>query len=299
MDERITFYPAKRPGTIFHISLMLVFTAAGIWGISGVTSVEMAPQLLPYLALIILFLIMVPYLLYRLYALHRSSYIMERGGITLHWGWRSVTLPMNRIKWVYRDVDLETSPRPPAIRWPGSVTGIRTFQRGPEVEFLASRGKNLIIIAADDRYYAISPLLTEEFVSTYQDLVELGAIYALSEESIQPYLVISDIAKNRPAWVMILVGGLLNISFLIWVLLVIPSRETISLGFRPDGLPRESLESVRLILFPILNSSAYLANLILGLFMFRNRNYRALAYLLWAGGILTALLFHIGLAFIL
>jgi hypothetical protein len=299
MDERITFNPARRFGTIFHIALMLVFTAAGIWGISGVSAAEMAPQLLPYLALIGLFLVIVPFMLYRLYALHRSAYILERGGITLQWGWRSVTLPMNEVKWVYRDADLETTPRPPAIRWPGSVTGIRTFQRGPEVEFMASRGKNLVIIAAEDRYYAISPLLTDAFVSTYQDLTELGAIHALSGESIQPYLVISEITKRRPAWMMILIGGLLNISFLIWVLRVIPTRESISLGFRPNGLPRESLESVRLILFPILNSSAYLANLILGLFMFHNRNYRALAYLLWAAGILTAALFHIGLAFIL
>lgn len=299
MDERITFYPSKRVGTIFHIVLMVIFSAAGVWGISGVSAAEMAPQLLPYLALIILFLIMVPYLFYRLYALHRSAYILERGGITLLWGWRSVTLPMDQIKWVYRDADLEIPPQPPAIRWPGAVTGVRIFQRGPEVEFMASRGKNLVIIAANDRYYAISPHFVEELLSTYHDLIELGALYTLSEESIQPNLVISEITANRSGLGMILVGALLNISLLIWVLQVIPSRESISLGFRPDGLPRESLESVRLILFPILNSSAYLANLILGLFMFRNADNRALAYILWGAGILTATLFHIGLYFIL
>ena len=299
MDERITFYPPRRKGTIFQIALMALFTAAGIWGISGVYRAEMAPQLLPYLALIILFLVMVPYLIYRLYALHRSAYILERGGITLHWGWRSVTLPMDQIKWAYKDADLETAPRPPAIRWPGSVTGTRRFQRGPEVEFLASRRRNLVIIAAEDRYYAISPLYVEELLSTYHDLIELGAIYSLPRESVQPNLVITEIVKNPLGLGMILAGALLNISFLIWVLRVIPSRESISLGFRPDGLPRESLDSVRLILFPILNSSAYLADLILGLFMFRSPEYQALAYILWGAGILTALLFHIGLGFIL
>jgi hypothetical protein len=299
MDERITFYPSKRVGTIFHITLMLIFSGAGIWGISGVASAEMAPQLLPYLALIILFLIMVPYLFYRLYALHRSAYILERGGITLHWGWRSVTLPMDQINWVYKDDDLEIAPRPPALHWPGAVTGIRKFQRGPEVEFMASRGRNLVIISANNRYYAISPLLVEEMTSTYQELIELGAIFTLTGESIQPNLVITEIRENRLGLGMILAGGLLNVSLLIWVLQIIPSRESISLGFRPDGLLREPLESVRLILFPILNSSAFLANLILGLFMFRNEENRALAYLLWGAGILTALLFHLGLVFIL
>jgi hypothetical protein len=56
---------------------------------------------------------------------------------------------------------------------------------------------------------------------------------------------------------------------------------------------------VRLILFPIISSSAYLANLILGLFLFRNPENRGQAYILWSAGILTGLLFHIGLLFIL
>lgn len=299
MDERITFYPPKRTGTVIHITLMLIFSAGGIWGIWGVSTVEMAPQLLPYLALIILFLVMVPYLIYHLYALHRSAYILERGGITLQWGWRSVTLPMDQVKWVYRDVDLETPPQPPALHWPGSVTGVRKFQRGPEVEFLASRAKKLVIISASDRYYAISPFYLDELISTYHDLIELGSLHTLPGESIQPDLVITEITKNRLTLGMILAGALLNISLLLWTLRVIPTRESISLGFRPDGLPRQALESVRLILFPILNSSAYLANLVLGLFMFRNPENRSLAYILWAAGVLTALLFHIGLRLIL
>ena len=299
MDERITFYPAKRAGTIVHIALMLIFCAAGVWGIWGASTAEMAPQLLPYLALVLLFLVTVPYLIYRLYSLHRSAYILERGGITLQWGWRTVTLPMNKVKWVYRDTDLEIPPKPPSLRWPGAVTGVRKFQRGPEVEFLASRAKRLVIISAENRYYGISPLYRDEFISTYQDLIELGSLQTLPELSIQPDLVMMEISKNRLSLGMILAGALLNISLLIWVLQVIPSRETISLGFRPDGGLRESLESIRLILFPILNSSAYLANLVLGLFMYRTPENRVLAYILWGAGILTALFFHIGLSLIL
>jgi hypothetical protein len=278
---------------------MLLFSAAGIWGIWGITTADMAPQLLPYLALILQFLIIVPYLIYRLYALHRSGYILQRGGITLQWGWRKETLPMDQINWVYRDSDLETSPKPPALHWPGAVTGIRKFQRGPEVEFLASRSKQLIIISAKDRYYAISPLYVDELIATYQDLIELGSLQSLPRASIQPNLVITEISTNRFSLGMIVLGVVLNISLLIWVLQVIPSRETISLGFRPDGLLREPLDSVRLILFPILNSSAYLANLVLGLFLYRSPENRVLAYILWGSGVLTAVLFHIGLGFIL
>jgi hypothetical protein len=259
----------------------------------------MAPQLLPYLALILLFLITVPYLFYRLYALHRSAYTLERGGITLQWGWRTEILPMDQINWVYRDNDLEQAPKPPAVHWPGAVTGIRKFQRGPVVEFLASRTNQLVIISTTERYYAISPRYVDEFLATYQDLIELGSLQPLSVISIQPTRVITEISTNRVSLGLILAGLVLSSSLVIWVLQVIPSRETISLGFRPNGLPRESLDSVRLILFPILNSTAFLANLVLGLFLYRTPQNRALAYILWITGIVTALLFHLGLIFIL
>ncbi len=299
MEEKLTFYPPKQLGTIIHLLLMIIFSAAGIWGIWGVSNVEVAPQLLPYIALIILFLATVPYLIYTLYALHRSEYILERGGIKLHWGWRTESLPMEEVDWIYRVEDLETAPHLPLIRWPGAVTGVRRFQRGPEVEYLSSRTNGLVIIATGDRYYAITPNNVNQFLSTYHELIELGSISPISSESIQPALILSEVYKNKPILWILIGGGLLNISLLIWTLLVIPSRELISLGFTPGGIPRERLGSIRLVLFPILNTTAYLANLILGLFLFRNTENRFLAYLLWGASIVVAILFHIGMIIIL
>ena len=286
-------------GTIIHLLLMLLFSAAGVWGIWGVSNVDVAPQLLPYIALIILFLATVPYLIYTLYALHRSEYILERGGIKLNWGWRTESLPMEEVDWIYRVEDLETAPHLPIIHWPGAVTGVRRFQRGPEVEYLSSRTKGLVIIAAGERYYAISPNHVHEFISAYHELTELGAINPISPESVQPALILSEVFKIRAILWILIAGGLLNISLLIWTLLVIPSRDLVSLGFTSAGVPREGLDSVRLVLFPVLNTTAYLANLILGLFLFRNQENRFLAYLLWGASVIVAILFHIGMIFIL
>ena len=299
MEEKFTFYPPKQMGTIIHVMLMLIFSAGGVWGIWGVSHVDIAPQLLPYIALIILFLATVPYLIYRLYALHRSAYILERGGIILHWGWRSENLPMEKVDWVYRVEDLETAPPLPIIHWPGAVTGVRRFQRGSEVEYLASGTRGLIIISTDNRYYAVSPSQINEFISTYHALTELGTISPIAPGSVQPALILSEVFKIRPILWILIGGGLLNISLLIWTLLVIPSRDLISLGFTPAGVPHEGLDSVRLVLFPVLNTTAYLANLVLGLFLFRNQENRFLAYLLWTGSLLVAILFHIGMLFIL
>ena len=299
MEESRTFYPPKDLGTVIHLLLMVIFSAAGVWGIWGVSNVEVAPELLPYIALIILFLATVPFLIYRLYALHRSAYTLERGGIRLDWGWRSESLPMDQVNWVYKVEDLETAPQLPFIHWPGAVTGVRRFQRGPEVEYLASRTKELVIISAGERYYAVSPSRVNDFISTYNELTELGAISSLPEDSVQPALILTDIVKIKPILWTLIGGGMLTISLLIWTLLVIPSRELVSLGFTAYGVPHQGLDSVRLVLFPIINTTAYLANLILGLFLFRNQENRVLAYILWGGSVLVAILFHVGMIFIL
>jgi len=299
MEDNYTFYPSKQLGTIIHLLLMLIFSAAGVWGIWGVSNVEVAPQLLPYIALIVLFLATVPYLIYTFYALHRSEYILERGGIILNWGWRTESIPIEEVDWIYRVEDLETAPHLPIIHWPGAVTGVRRFQRGPEVEYISSSTKGLVIIAASERYYAISPRQVNEFISAYHELTELGAISPISPESVQPALILSEVIKIKPILWILFGGGLLNISLLIWTLLVIPSRVLVPLGFTPGGVPHDSLDSVRLVLFPILNTTAYLANLILGLFLFRNQENRFLAYLLWGASVVIAILFHIGMIFIL
>lgn len=299
MEERKEYYPPKRIGTVVHLLLILLFSSGGAWGIWGTSNVQVALQLLPYLALILLFLITVPFLIYRLYALHRSKYALERGGIQLQWGWRSENIPMDQVKWVHKATDLEIPPHPPLIRWPGSVIGSRRFIKSPSVEFMASRERELVIIAVSEGYFAISPLHVEDFINSYHSLMELGSLSLLTTESSRPALFLTELTGRKPILWIFLAGAVLSITLLIWTLLVIPSRDRISLGFTPGGTPHESLESIRLILFPIINTTAYLGNLVLGLFLFRNEENRVLAYILWGGSLLIAIIFHIGMLFIL
>ena len=299
MDEGRVFYPPKRTGTIIQIILILIFSSAGAWGIWGIGRIEVALELLPFLMLILLFLITGPLLIYRLYALHRSEYILTRGGIHLHWGWRSEAIPLENVKWVHFLEDLETPPKLPVLHWPGSVVGTRRFQRGPEVEYLASNYRGLVVIAAGDGYFVISPDRAGEFITTYNQLTELGTLTPISIQSVRPSLILTEIIENRLLMAILLSGGFLNISLLVWVLLVIPNHEIVSMGFNPAGVPREALGSIRLILFPIINTTSYLANLLMGLFLYRNTESRGLAYILWGGSLIIALIFHIGMLIIL
>lgn len=298
MIARREFYPPRQAGTIVHLILILLFSSGGAWAVWQTSNSQVAPRILPYLALIGLSLAAVPFLIYRLYALHRSRYILERGGVILEWGWRSEVIPMDRIQWIYPADQLEPQPRPPWIRWPGSVLGSRGNLQEGKLVFLASRAKDLVVIAAGKRYYGISPPDSGQFLETYQQLTELGSIYILPAQTAHPVGFLSEISTQRPALWSFVIGGLLSISLLIWTLAVIPSRERISLGFSPQGTPYPPLESVRLILLPIINTTAYLANLILGFFLFRREENRLMAYLLWGSSILVGAVFHISMAFL-
>jgi hypothetical protein len=89
------------------------------------------------------------------------------------------------------------------------------------------------------------------------------------------------------------------------VSLTVPSREAISLGFTPEGVPAEPVPSVRLLLLPILNLFFYLASAVAGMYFFRSEGLPEasvrvhLAYLLWGSGLLTPVLFLFGVYFIL
>jgi len=299
MKEQFEFYPPRRLGTIFHLGMILVLTGSSVWGFWQISTAEVAPELLPYLGVVLLSFLAIPFLVYNFYGLQRSRYILERGGIILQWGWRSETIAMDTINWVYRAEELEPTPKPPAIRWPGVVSGTRGIQRGSRVEFLASQTTELVVISAGPNYFVISPAEVENFLDTYRKMTELGSIDQLSPETFNPARFVQEIVTQRFVQIITGTGLVLNISLLALTLRAIPRQETISLGFDPFGIPYPAFGSVRLILFPIISGASFLANLILGFFLYRNIENRPLSYLMWSSSVFISILFLISLGFML
>ena len=104
---------------------------------------------------------------------------------------------------------------------------------------------------------------------------------------------------SRPARILILLGALLSIGLLVWVSLVIPELEQVSLGVTATGAPRSPLPGIQLILLPVFNLITYLINLFLGMVFFRRTENQNLAYLLWGTSIFVSILFLVAVFFIL
>ena len=104
---------------------------------------------------------------------------MQRDGDTIAWGLRAEDIPMNTIEWVLPSSELSYRLKLPWLYWPGAVIGARNAPGGKRVEFLASRSRGLVLIAAADRIFAISPEDPQAFLQAFQGFMEMGSLSPL------------------------------------------------------------------------------------------------------------------------
>jgi hypothetical protein len=187
----------------------------------------------------------------------------------------------------------------PWLHWPGALVGKRSVPGLGEVEFMASNRASLILIGTSEKTYAISPEDTSGFLATYQRLNELGSLRPLPARSVFPTFLLARVWSSRPARVLLLIGLGLSLLLLIWVSLAIPTRTQVTLGFDASGNPRDPIPSVRLLLLPVINSMVFLIDTLVGFYFFREAEAQPLAFLLWAGGAISPLLFLVSVFFIL
>jgi hypothetical protein len=93
-------------------------------------------------------------------------------------------------------------------------------------------------------------------------------------------------------------GLLLNLGLVGWVGFLIPSLSQVPFGFNASGVPTETVQSVRLILLPILSSLMFITGLLAGLYLYRWDRERPLAFIIWLSSTLCALLFLLAVLFL-
>ncbi len=299
MTDSLLFKPPRRLGIILQAVIILVLFLMGIFCLRQAAQAPIGIEFLLYLVPILLAIVFLPLVGYRAYALWRASYLLERDGIYLRWGLREVVIPMDAVTWVRLTEELDFPIPSPWFRWPGAVLGIRRFPDGTRVEYLAAQTKQLILIAASEQVFAISPSNPEEFILAYQRFAELGSLTPLAAYSIYPANLLRQVWAAPAARYLLLAGAIISLSTLVFVSLMVPSNATISLGFNPEGQPTDPGPSVFLLLLPLLNGFYFLASSLFGLYLFRSEERRGLAYLLWGSASFTGLLFILAVVFIL
>jgi hypothetical protein len=299
VSEENLFQAHRQAGLVFHLAVILLLIAGAVVGLLQATRASIGPVFLLYLLPGLVSAALIPVFGYYGYALYRSYYVLQRDGIRLHWGLRIEDIPIDTIRWVRPIGELDRPVLLPWLHWPGALVGKRSAPGLGEVEFMASNRASLILIGTIEKIYAISPEDTQGFLATYQRINELGSLRPLPARSVFPTFLLARVWSSRTARILLLTGLGLSLLLLIWVSLAIPTRPQVTLGFDASGNPRGPIPSVRLLLLPVINTMVFLADTLLGFYFYREPEVQPLAYLLWAGGALSPLLFLVSVFFIL
>jgi hypothetical protein len=316
------FTPELRVGLVFHVVVLAILLTVVGAGFLLATRAIVSLFFLVFLIPALIALVLIPIFLFRGYSLYRAQYILERDGLRLRWGLREEVIPMNAVRWVYPAHDWEYKLPRPRVYWPGAILGSRQIPDGVLVEYLAGDVHNLMLVATQGRIYAISPSNPQAFLSSFQSLAELGSLTPLSPRSAYAASLLNRVWDAKAARYLLLAGGIIAMLLLILVGAALPFRNTVSLGFQPDLTRRELVPSVQLILLPVLNFSIYMADLLAGMFFFRQGEQKVsgaqtnaeqesnrgasgmvnigtqLAYLLWVSAVVIGLMFLTAFYFI-
>ncbi len=294
------FLPRRNLGILLHAGLLLL--ALGMVALSLSWLIRLPFGGIYVLALLAAFssFLPVPFLLYRLYALYRATYLLERDRLVIRWGLRQEEIPLSEVEWLRSAAELVPPLRLPRWALPGSVLGVRRHPDLGPVEFLAAERdpRRLLLLGTSRHVFVISPADLQGFVQTFARLMEMGALGPAVPRSIYPSFLIGEAWQATSVRFLWISGFLLNLVLLSGILLLIPGRATISLGFDPQGGPYPPIPSTQWILLPLESFSLGMVSWLAGLYLYRWPPYRLLAMLLWMAVPLTATLYLLAVYFI-
>ncbi len=298
MDIQTSFLPPRRLGVIFHVAAGLILLGAAAIIFLQVYQKGAGEGFILGILASILLVAPLPLLIYRGYALTQASYTLDRDGMRLRWGLRGEDIPLPEIEWVRPANEMGFRLPLPFLQWPGAVLGKRKIEGLGEVEFIASDLRTLLLVATPEKVYAISPADQRAFVRSFRLIIELGSLTPIPSYSVLPAAFAQRVWSDRLArWTMLAGLGMTLVCFVL-AALIIPTRQSISLGYDAARQPLDPVSPERILLLPLLGSVTYTIDLIAGLFFYRREDQRKVAYLLWASSVLTPVLLLLAMVLI-
>ncbi|MDX1435286.1 MAG: PH domain-containing protein [Anaerolineales bacterium] len=291
MADALFYPPPRRRGR--NILALLLPIPVLIAAFALIQAIQLPPGGAASIFLIVSIAVsaLIPWLGYRLYALSRAGYTLEREGMHIQWGLRLEDIPMTDILWVRAAAELEYRLARPFLSLPGAVLGSRSHPELGTVEFMASETGNLVLVATPRRVYAISPDDDYGFLESFQELVEMGSFSAIQAQSLHPASMLRRVWADPFARALAGVSLLLGLGLIVWTASLISSAAEISVGFAGPDTPRPPTSAVGLVLLPVASTTFSLIDWAVGAVYYRQEETRPLAYMLWIAGVITPALF--------
>lgn len=295
----LVFKPDRQRGIALHLGALLLNLAAVGFLVVMALSQSIRGFFILYLIGALLVFIPVPLISYRLFALLRASYTIFREGVSLQWGLRSEVIPMQEIEWARMADDLAVALPLPGFSVQGAILGIKNHRDLGPIEYLASNTASLVLIASRTMIYAVSPADPTGFIDALYRNLELGSIEPIQPKTARADFLVGSLLSDKLARNLILMASILSILLLVAVSFIIPTRESIPLGFNPIGQATEASPADRLLLLPMFSLLMLAADLALGSYFYRKASYRMAAYFAYASALVLPVSFLALILFIL
>jgi len=225
------------------------------------------------------------WLLLRMHTLFTTRYMLSRGGLELRWGLRHEVIPMPAVQWIRPVSDFQARLPLPFGALPGMIFGSRNVPGLGLVEYAAADPRNLLLVSASGRYYAISPSESAAFLDLYERLNELGSLSAYEPRSESLRTLREKIWRDATAR-RLLTGGLMAAVVVLGLAFALASTRT-----EITWTTLEKVPSNQVFLFAFFSLFIWLINAVIGLYFYlRGGVEKAMIYLFWAGSILVSLL---------
>lgn len=289
------FTPFTQRGNLVLGGLTVAFVAIAIVLFWLSSTTDVAWQFSLYLIAGIFACFPLPMLSYRLLALNRSSYTMDRNTIVLHWGLRTELLPISQVEWIRPVADLASDLPLPKIPLPGALIGIKTIDGLGKVEFMADSIEDALLIAMPESVFVISPSDPRGFQALFHRFIEMGSLETVKAESVLPSFILGKVWDDSLARALIISSFILELIIVSWVILLVTSKPLVLFG-NPLDVANQPVPTIRVVVFPILGAFIFLMDLIGGSFFFRTKTQLYASYLLWGGSVFTLILLVISLA---
>ncbi len=305
MEDAYAFAPSRRQGSVFLGVLLLVLLAFNLWNVLQIAFSPLNLGILIHLGLVFIAPLPIPWLFYRLRALQSAEYLLGRDGIRLRWGMRLEDIPMRRVLWVRRQAEDAAALILPRLRLPGAVLG-NGKRRLPDgsmaevpLEFMASRGRDLVLLATPARVFAISPADVEAFLLAFEEVIQYGSLNLIPAQSVYPSFWSRRALQSRKMRSLLILGAGLNLLLFGAAAYATSTFQVIRLHAMVNTRTPEALPGMVLWLLPFVNLILFAVEWAGGFFLYREEQRRPLAYLLWGSGIFSTLLFLVALYYIL
>jgi hypothetical protein len=284
------FDPPRRTGILIQGGFALLFMAAGGYFFFLAAQDEAGLDFLLHMLIALVLLAPLPLLVYRLYALISAVYILRRDGLRIRWGLRREDIPLNDIEWIRPATEIGFHLPMPWLRWPGAILGNRKVSELGIVEFMATDLSHMLLVATPEKVFAISPQDTGSFMALFRQVNEMGSLAPLKPQSVYPTLLVGRVWEDRVARLLFFISFGVGLVLLGVDAIAVPGREFIPWFTLGASAPAE-----RLLLLPVLDGIIWLADLVLGVFIYRRGgDLRLATYLLWGTSALTGLLLLLG-----